>query len=171
MSNRLSTIGPAATHEIGTLAGLMREVIEPLAYYNETARRAEIAKYQPAALLAMIAEDPQSVLVARDADGLTGFCLSGYDDATIWLYWFGVAQRARGRALGSALIAALGATLPSRGAHKVWCDTRTDNKESISVLERAGFRCVATLANHWHNQDYHIWEWYPPSAQSPTPTG
>ena len=164
----MPTVGPAAAHEIDALAGLMREVIEPLAYYNATARRAEIAKYQPAVLRAMMAEDPQSVLVARDADGLTGFCVSAYDDATIYLHWFGVAPRARGHALGSGIIAALGATLPSRGAHKVWCDTRTDNKESIAVLERAGFRRLATLANHWHNQDYFLWEWCGPAAQAHT---
>lgn len=157
----VSTIGPVSAHEIDALATLMREIIEPLSYYNEPARRSEIAKYQPAALHSMFAEDSQSILVARDADGLTGFCISAYDDATIWLYWFGVAPRARGRGLGSALITALSATLTSRGAHKVWCDSRTDNKESIAVLERAGFQRVATLENHWFNQDYYLWECYP----------
>lgn len=157
----MSTVGPVAAHEIGALAAMMREVIEPLSYYNAAARRAELDKYGPDELRALVTSDPQAILVARDADGVTGFCISGDDDATIWLYWFGVAPRARGRGIGVALLAALGASIGSRGAHKVWCDSRTDNRESIGVLERTGFHRVATLTNHWHNQDYFLWEWYP----------
>ena len=157
----MSTIGPVAAHEIDALAALMREVIQPLAYYNAVAQRAELEKYGPEELRALATSDHLAVLVARDADGLTGFCISGDDDGTVWLYWFGVASRARGRGIGLALLAALGASIVNRGAHKVWCDSRTDNRESIAVLERTGFHRVATLTNHWHRQDYFLWEWYP----------
>ena len=157
----MSTIGSVAAQEIGALAALIREVIEPLGYYNAVARRAELEKYGPDELRALATSDPQAILVARDAEGLTGFCISRYDDATISLYWYGVAPRARGRGIARALLAALGASSGSRGAHKVWCDSRTNNTESIAVLERTGFRRVATLTNHWHNQDYFLWEWYP----------
>lgn len=157
----MSTVGAVATNEIDALAALMREVIEAIPYYNAAAIRAELEKYGPDQLRALATSDPQAVLVARDGDGITGFCISGDDDATIWLYWFGVAPRARGRGIGLALLAALGASAASRGAHKVWCDSRTENRESIAVLERTGFSRVATLTNHWHNQDYFLWEWYP----------
>ena len=56
---------------------------------------------------------------------------------------------------------ALKASLPARGAHKVWCDSRADNVESIATLERAGFRRIASLENHWFNQDYLLWECVP----------
>src|SRR5262245_8612013 len=114
-------IGPIQANEYAALASLMREVIEPLGYYNEEARRVEVKKHGEAELRALVTPaDPQAILVARDEHGLAGFCLSRYDDATIWLAWFGAAARARGRGVGSALIAALKATLPSRGAHKIW---------------------------------------------------
>lgn len=158
MTERMPVIAPIDAHEIEALASLMRDVIEPLTYYNERARRAEVAKYTAAHLRALAADDPQAVLVARDDEGLAGFCVSRYDDGTVWLSWFGVAGRARGHGLGAALIAALGATLPSRGAHKIWCDSRTDNVESRAVLERAGFQRIATLTNHWFGQDYYLWE-------------
>lgn len=156
-----SAVGPVAAHELDALATLMRDTIEPLAYYNERARRAELAKYAADALRALVAGDPQAVLVARDGTGLVGFCISRFDDGTIWLSWFGTAAHARGRGIGAALLAALGETLPARHAHKVWCDSRVDNVESRSVLERAGFQRIATLTNHWYNQDYFLWEWYP----------
>ena len=156
-----STIGPIANHEIDALVTLMRDTIQPLAYYNERARRAELAKYTTDGLRSLVAEDPQAVLVARDSSGLLGFRVSRFDDGTIWLSWFGTAARARGGGIGASLLAALANTLPSRQAHKIWCDSRVDNKESKSVLERAGFRRIATLTNHWYGQDFFLWEWLP----------
>ena len=152
-------IGPIAAHEVDALAALMREIIEPLAYYNAPAIRSELTKYSAAALRELVAGDAQAILVARDGTDLVGFCVTRFDDGTIWLSWFGTAVRARGRGIGAALIAALKATLPSRDAHKIWCDSRTDNVESASVLERAGFTRVATLTDHWYHQDYFLWEW------------
>ncbi len=157
---RLPSIGPIAEHEIDALAMLMRDTIQPLRYYNERAISAELTKYTPDTLRALAADDPHAILVARDGEGLIGFCVSRYDDGTIWLSWFGTALRARGRGIGASLLAALAATLPSRHAHKIWCDSRTDNKQSKSVLTRAGYRQIATLTNHWYGQDYYLWEYY-----------
>jgi ribosomal protein S18 acetylase RimI-like enzyme len=157
----MPTISPVAEHECDALAALMRDTIEPLSFYNERARRAELARYTADGLRALVAADPQSVLVARDGDGLVGFCVSRFDDGTIWLSWFGTAAHARGRGIGAALLAALADTLPSRQAHKIWCDSRVENSASRSVLERFGFRRIATLTNHWYGQDYYLWEWYP----------
>jgi ribosomal protein S18 acetylase RimI-like enzyme len=154
-------IGPAQDHEIDALVALMRDTIEPLAYYNEPARKAELAKYTAEGLRELVALAPQNVLVARDGSGLTGFCVSHFDDGTVWLAWFGTKRGARGRGIGASLLAALARTLPSRHAHKIWCDSRVDNTESRSVLERAGYRRIATLANHWYGQDYFLWEWFP----------
>ena len=154
-------VGPVAENEIDALAALMHDTIQPLACYNERARHAELARYTADGLRALVAGDPQAVLVARDSDGLLGFCVSRFDDGTVWLSWFGTAARARGRGVGASLLAALAQTLPSRHAHKVWCDSRVNNTPSKSVLERAGFRRIATLTNHWYGQDYYLWEWYP----------
>lgn len=161
MTPPVPAVGPIVPHEVDALAALMRETIEPLAYYNATAIRAELKKYSANALRELMAAGPHDVLVARDGGEVVGFCVSHFDDGTIWLSWFGVAARARGRGVSGALIAALKATLPSRDAHKIWCDSRTDNVESASVLERAGFQRVATLADHWYHQDYFLWEWHP----------
>ncbi len=157
----MPVISPMAEREFDALALLMRDTIEPLSFYNQRARRAELARYTADGLRALVAEDPQSVLVARDGAALVGFCISHFDDGTIWLSWFGTAAHARGRGIGAALLAALAETLPSRHAHKIWCDSRVENTRSASVLERAGFRRIATLTNHWYGQDYYLWEWYP----------
>ena len=139
----------------------MRATIQPLAIYNERAIRAELAKYTPETLRALDARDKHALIVARDDVGLTGFCVSRFDDGTVWLSWFGTATRARDRGVGAALLAALAGTLRARDAHKIWCDSRVDNVESKSVLERAGYRRITTLVNHWYGQDYFLWEYYP----------
>jgi ribosomal protein S18 acetylase RimI-like enzyme len=157
----MPAFGPVAPHEFDAVAALMHATIQPLTYYNDRAIRAELAKYTADTLRALVANDPQAVLVARDDTGPIGFCVSRFDDGTIWLSWFGTDSRARGRGVGASLLAALAKTLPSRHAHKIWCDSRVDNKESNSVLERAGFHRVAVLTNHWYEQDYFLWEWYP----------
>lgn len=151
----------AAPHEFAALAALMRETIGPLGYYNERARLAELKKYSAETLRALAAADPRAVIVARDELGLTGFCVSSCDGGIVSLAWYGTATRARGRGVGAALLAALAATLSDRDGHKLWCDSRTDNKESNSVLERAGYKRVATLSNHWFGQDYFLWECCP----------
>lgn len=155
------TVGPATDQDIDALATLMRETIAAIPYYNDTAKAAEFAKYTVDRLRARLDGDPHALLVARDDAVLIGFCVSRFDDATIWLDWFGTAARARKRGVGAALLNALAATLPSRNAHKIWCDSRTDNVESAAALERAGFRRIATLSNHWHHQDYFLWECFP----------
>jgi ribosomal protein S18 acetylase RimI-like enzyme len=154
-------IEPVEEHEIDALVTLMRDTIEPLAYYNERAIHAELSNYTAENLRALVAGDPHAVLVARDSTGLTGFCVSRFDNGTVWLSWFGTAARARGRGIGASLLAALASTLPLRNAHKIWCDSRTDNKKSRSVLERAGYKRITTLVNHWYGQDYFLWEYYP----------
>jgi ribosomal protein S18 acetylase RimI-like enzyme len=154
-------VGPVEEHEVDALASLIRHTILAIPYYNDEAKQSEIGKFSAYGLRELIAGDPQAVLVSRDATALTGFCISRYDDGPVWLTWFGTAAHARGRGVGAALLNALAETLPSRGAHKIWCDSRTDNSESISVLERFGFKRIALIPNHWHNQDYYLWEWYP----------
>ena len=139
----------------------MRETIEPLQYYNERARREELAKYSQEGLRGLMDEEAEAVLVARFGARIVGFCVSRYDDGTVWLSWFGTSADARGKGVGSALLAALAQSLSRRRAHKIWCDTRVENVRSGAVLERAGFKRIATIANHWYGQDFHLWEWYP----------
>lgn len=155
------TVGAATDSEIDALANLMRETIATIPYYNDQAKQAEFAKYGSEAIRSRAASDPHALLVARDDAGLIGFCVSRFDDATIWLDWFGTAARARRRGVGAALLNALAATLPARSAHKIWCDSRSDNVESAAALERAGYRRIATLSNHWYHQDYVLWECFP----------
>ncbi len=147
--------------EATEVADLVRQVIETLPYYVPAAIEEELALHTPERLATLVDEDPDAVLVAELDRDLAGFVVSRKDSGTIWLAWFGVASAFRGHGVGAVLLAALQGTLASRGAHKVWCDSRTDNLPSAVVLERAGYRRVARLDRHWHGQDYLLWERFP----------
>ena len=155
------TIRRMTTDASPALSSLIAEVIEALPYYNERARREEIAKYSAHSLAEYAREDPDAILVAWQDTTPVGFCISRYDDGVVWLSWFGVAASARGLGVGTKLLAALMSTLRSRNAHKLWCDTRTDNVGSQKLLERLGFVRITRLTNHWYGQDFFLWEKYP----------
>lgn len=137
---------------------LIRQVIATTRYYNVRARREETEKYTRESLRASTAKDPHSVIVAKVAGEVVGFCLSKYDDGLVWLSWFGVHPDWRRRGIGTALLRALERTARTRRCHKLWCDCRASNKESKSVLSQFGFRRICSVKNHWYGQDFILWD-------------
>jgi ribosomal protein S18 acetylase RimI-like enzyme len=155
------TILPAAEKDAAALSLSIAHLISNIPYYNATAKAHEIERYSSSALLAKINNDPLSVILAREQDALAGFCISRFDDYTIWLEWFGVTEAYRGRAVTRLLLEALEDSLPARGCHKIWCDCLTSNTAAIHVLSTAGYSQIVTLRNHWYGQDFILWEKIP----------
>lgn len=151
-------IAPMKAEDAQETAELLDRVVSSLDYYNERARREELAKYTKTQLLQIIQEEPDAVLVARWSGKIVGFCISYYDDGLIWLSWFGVDDACRGQGVGRTLLEALEATAGRRHAHKIWCDTRVPNEKSARVLVAAGFQRLTMLKNHWYGQDFYLWE-------------
>jgi len=90
--------------EADQMSLLFEQVVLSLPYYNQVAKASEIAKYTPSLLRASLEQDPNSILVAREANELVGFCFSRDDDGLVWLAWFGVHPGYRRRGIGSALL-------------------------------------------------------------------
>jgi len=124
---------------------LFVDIVQSLPYYNETAKRSEIAKYTPQLLREHVKKDPDSVLVAHLAEKLVGFCFSNMDDGLVWLAWFGVHPSYRKHGVGRALLERLDETVRSRRSHKIWCDCRTENEASKIVLARHGYAAPLPL--------------------------
>jgi ribosomal protein S18 acetylase RimI-like enzyme len=156
-----ATISVMRSEEAESLSATIRELISGLTYYNERARHEECAKHGARELLAIAAEDPFAILVARVAGDVAGFCITRYDDGLIWVSWFGVLPSHRRKGIGERLLREVAHTMSQRRAHKVWCDTRTANETAKGVLRRVGFEELVTLTNHWYGQDFILWEWYP----------
>lgn len=149
---------PMRVEEANKVSGLITSLIQSLSYYNERARTEEANKYLPSELMTLLNEDVYSVLLAKDDEEIVGFCISKYDDGLIWLAWFGVTTSHRNKGVGGKLLAALEDSAPNRRAHKVWCDTRTVNLTAQKVLQKAGYKKIASLENHWYGQDFFLWE-------------
>ena len=140
-------------------AKLLQTIINDLDYYTVQAKKNEIKKYTSTELKYKIKNDHLSVLGAFDENGkLVGFCLSRWDDFTIWLEWIGVAEKVRGKGIAKKLLIALEKTLKKRKAHKIWCDCRTKNEASIKLLTTLGYRKIAEIKNHWYGQDFYLWQ-------------
>jgi len=140
------------------LAKAIETLIAAIPYYNDLAKSNETARYNAAALLAKMKEDPYAIIVAEESDCMAGFCLSRFDDYTIWLEWFGVTENFRGMGLTRQLLQKLEDTVITRDCHKIWCDCRTSNTAAIHLLTGAGYTQMVTVKNHWYKQDFILWE-------------
>jgi ribosomal protein S18 acetylase RimI-like enzyme len=152
------TIGPMTYEEAEDLSAMFRQIVISLPYYNEIAKRSEIAKYSPELLRASVSEFPASVLVAREEGKLVGFCFNKDDDGLVWLAWFGVHPSYRRQGVGLALLQKLEESARHRGSHKIWCDCRTENEASRAALSNYGYVELCTVRNHWYGQDFILWE-------------
>jgi ribosomal protein S18 acetylase RimI-like enzyme len=144
--------------EAEELNHLFAGIVEALPYYNDTAKRSEIAKYSAESLRQLAEKEPDSVLVARVAEQIIGFCFSESDDGLVWLAWFGVAPSFRHQGVGSQLLAKLDETVRNGRSHKIWCDCRTENEASKIALTNHGYVQLCTVRNHWYGQDFILWE-------------
>ena len=155
------TVSYARASDAAALEALFRKIVAPLEIYNEAARADELAKYSAAQFARLIGDDASGVVIAHVDGRPGGFAITADEDGPIWLEWYGVAAEARGQGVGEKLIVFVLAEARRSRATRVWCDTRTNNVASITLLEKLGFRKLCVLPNHWHGQDYFLWELSP----------
>jgi ribosomal protein S18 acetylase RimI-like enzyme len=165
---RAATITPSAAefalvassggYDANELGRLFFTVVDTLSYYNQEAKFSEFAKYSSERLKEHAVSDPDSILLTKLGKQITGFCFSRKDDGLIWLNWIGVRQDCRRQGLASALLQTLDERAKKAGAHKIWCDCRTNNEASKLMLTRNGYNQICTIPNHWYGQDYILWQ-------------
>lgn len=158
MDDKVITIKRMDGEDAYEVSNLISDMISSLTYYNEFARQSEIEKYRAFKLLEMIESDEDSVLIAKQKERVVGFCLTYYDDGLIWLSWIGVHKDSRRCGLAQMLLLEMEKTVRPRGAHKIWCDCRTDNEPSKALLTRLGYKQICNVNNHWYGQDFILWE-------------
>jgi aminoglycoside 3-N-acetyltransferase I len=93
-------------------------------------------------------EPTHHLLIASDAGGepvgfITGVETTHPDKGTeMFLYELGVAEQARRRGVGGALVGALAALARQRGCYGMWVGTEDDNVAARRTYERAGARAT-----------------------------
>jgi ribosomal protein S18 acetylase RimI-like enzyme len=153
-------IAGMADGEAAGVNSLFQSVLTSLQYYNPAAKRGELAKYTPDRLREWVTIDGESVLVAKVAGRIAGFCFSNNDDQIVWLAWLGVHPGFRRMGVGASLLERLDMRAQKLTSHKIWCDSRTDNQASAALLRAQGYSQICTLKRHWYRQDFFIWEKY-----------
>ncbi len=83
---------------------------------------------------------PASVVLGIRANGeLVGSAMVGHDGHRGWVYYLAVAESARGRGLGRALMGAAEAWLVERGLPKIQFMVRSDNEAVINFYDHLGY--------------------------------
>jgi L-amino acid N-acyltransferase YncA len=152
------------THAVRPARGEDRDAVA--AIYNEGIREGRSTFETEQRTAADIAEwldsPPHPVLVAQDAGEVVGWariapysarpCYTGIGEASVY-----VSAPARGRGLGGALAAELRAEAARAGFHKLIGKLFAENRASLALATRYGFREVGLHLRHgeidgrWHD--------------------
>jgi len=158
MGSHSITIRYATSTDIPLVVDLFQQVVAPLDIYSPAAREAEINKYALSELEYRFAKEPDFITIAAVDGKPCGFSISRDETGPVWLEWYGVTEFARKHGVGRLIIEHLISESRMRGSTRVWCDTRTNNIPSMALFESLGFRKLCELPNHWHGQDFFLWE-------------
>ena len=80
-----------------------------------------------------------TILAARDAGGVVGTVMAGYDGHRGWLYYVAVAPEQRGAGLGRALVDAAEQWLAAQGARVIRLMVRAENEAVTRFYETLGY--------------------------------
>lgn len=141
------------------LSKLMRSVISATKYYSTEARAEEVRKHNSRTLKQYLLDKKYySCLVATEENKIIGFAIGRNEAGVFWADWVGVRKDTRRKGIAEALMREWERRLWQKGVHKIWCDTRTSNKESISLLLKLHYKKLGTFRNGWYKQDFFLWE-------------
>ncbi len=152
-------VRPANFRDLEKVSKLFGSIVTSLEYYNTLAKETELNKNTPSRLSERLKNDPLSIIIAENSnEKVVGFTFSHFNDYTVYLDWYGVDPTLRRNGIGKALLENTFEASKKRGAHKIWCDTRSTNEPSKSLLRKVGFRKIVEIKDHWYRQDFVFWE-------------
>ena len=158
--NKEVTIEKLKDDDVEEASRLIRDIILNTPYYTNESKT-EMVKEYSAEKINFRMNDGQfyhPYIIAK-VDGVIAGFIDGYADAGVfWGNWLGVHPDYRRQGISAKLITALESDARKNGCHKYWCDTRTDNLESIALQEKLGYQKIGTLKNYWFHMDFYIWD-------------
>jgi ribosomal protein S18 acetylase RimI-like enzyme len=137
---------------------LVSNIISSIPYYSKLAKKDEIKKFSALNLRKNLQEKSKLYLYVIEKNKIAGFICGYFDAGTFWLEWVGVDKKFRNKDLASLMISHLIKQLKGKRVHKIWCDSRTNNKEIIGLFKKLGFRRITKIKNHWYKLDFYLWE-------------
>ena len=145
--------------DIPALATLIRSVINATPYYTAKAHREEVRKHNKQTLKQYLLDRKYyTCLIALEGKEIVGFVIGRNEAGVFWLDWIGVRKDFRRKKIAETLLEEMERKIRRKGVHKIWCDTRNTNKESISLITKLNYKKLGIFKNGWYNQDFLLWE-------------
>ena len=136
---------------------LIRRVISNTPYYSKWAKKEESTGYPPEWIKKNLKNSKKLFLCAKDNNKVVGFLFGYVSTGMLHLFWAGVDPEYRKQGVAEKLMKKA-ETWAKNKVHKIWFDTRTNNKESIPLAKKLKYRKAATFKKHYYGQDFYIWE-------------
>ena len=141
------------------LSKLMGLIINSTHYYSIEARKEETKKHDLKFLKQYLSDKKYyCCLVATEEKEIIGFAIGRNEAGVFWADWLGVRKDKRRGGVAELLMKEWEKILKKKGVHKIWCDTRTSNKESVSLLLKLKYKKLGLFGNGWYKQDFFLWE-------------
>ncbi len=151
-------IGYLKRSEVEKLSNLAKEIISRVPYYSKEAKIQEIKGFSAEHLRHKIGDKNNLYILAKENHKIVGFCYGYFEAGTFWLEWIGVDKEFRRKGIATYMIRFVANKLKRRGIHKVWNDSRVNNKEALGLFRKLGFKRLVSIKKHWYKQDFYLWQ-------------
>lgn len=148
----------AQIEDAPALRRLFQEVVSNLEVYCESMREEQLGRYTVEHIEGLIGAHEKAVVVAEVAGQIQGFISVTNQGGPGWIDWLIVAEKHRQKGIGRELITRAMYAAPDRGIHKLWADSRTANEPMFKLFKHMDFIIKSEFKDHWHRQDYYIWQ-------------
>ena len=136
---------------------LIRRVILNTPYYSKFAKKEESTGYPAEWLRKSIKNKRRLLLCAKNKNRVVGFAFGSNNAGMFHLTWIGVDSKYRESGIAERFVKKIESWAKNR-VHKIWLDTRTNNKESMALFQKLKYKKAATFRKHYYGQDFYIWE-------------
>lgn len=137
---------------------LVTEIIGNTSYYSDLAKSEELEEYSQEQIGKRLNDGINVYFVAIEDAKMIGFCHGYFDMGTFWINWIGTQKNIRYKGVASKILKEIEEYIIALGVHKIWLNTKMDNKESINFFLKHGYKIFAPVKNHWYHADFYFWE-------------
>jgi RimJ/RimL family protein N-acetyltransferase len=139
-------------------ANCVREVLSPLEFYSEYARKQEIDKFNSDNLWQFVGDKSRYNIIAVDNREVVGFSFGIVDADVLFIIWVGMKGRYRQSNHMKTMLEMTETWCTKNNIYRIWCDTNQLNVPAIKFFEKMGYAKCGELKNFWYGHDYFLWE-------------